>query len=620
MKHLILLSFLLPVSASLCAQNAEDTVSTVNIESNRIQLPVSQSGRNIIIVDAQTIQKLPVKSIAELLTYVAGIDVRQRGPWGTQADIGIQGGTFDQSLLLLDGIRLTDPQTGHNQFNIPIPLEMIDHIEILKGPAARVYGINAIAGAINIVTRKPAKKEIFARVYSGSSFQKDTSNQQTYMSYGAGVSAGFTKGKVAQIFSAGWDQGNGYRYNTAFTNSRYLSKTMVRVAPNQTLSFLAGYVYNGFGANAFYSAPGDKESHETVQNTLASVQYDAYINKWHILPRFSYRNNYDNYIYKRQKPELYHNRHFTDVYNAEINVSRRFKFGQVGLGGEYRKDQINSNNLGKREREIYAVSVDFSYTQINKLTIVGGLYAMQHSQYGMHVFPGLEMCYRPSSSASIFWNAGTGQRLPTYTDLYYIGPSNIANPDLKPENSLATELGVRKKNKWFNAQASVFIRNINQLIDWVKDSTTAPWSPINYNTSRTTGAEINVQIFPFINVTNGLLNSLNIQASYTYLHPEFLAEVTRNYSKNAVEILGQQAIGRINGKIGPAFSYTLSGRYLVRNNLKAYFVADVRVQYAFKRFSIFADATNIGNTQYSEIITVPLTPRWIAIGLKTALH
>jgi iron complex outermembrane receptor protein len=226
-----------------------DTITTLNgitIQGNRIQIPFSKQNRDITIIDQAIMASLPVKSVNELLIYVAGIDVRQRGPWGTQADIRIDGGTFDQTLVLLNGVKITDPQTGHNMMNIPVSINAIQRIEILKGAAARIYGINALNGAINIITKQPSENSIDVHLYAGSSFEKDTSNQKLYGGSGLDVTASFAGEKVKHILSVSHAQSSGYRYNTAYNNEKVFYQNSIDLGKERTLDFMGGYVYNAF--------------------------------------------------------------------------------------------------------------------------------------------------------------------------------------------------------------------------------------------------------------------------------------------------------------------------------------------------------------------------------------
>src|SRR5699024_3897839 len=137
-------------------------------------------------------QSMPVRSVSELLGYVAGVDVRRRGAQGAQVDIGLHGGTFDQTLVLLNGIKVIDPQTGHNMMNLPVSLADIKRIEILKGPAASVYGVNAMNGAINIITRQPDKSGGMVHTYTGSSFEQNAVSQKLYTNLGFDATASFS--------------------------------------------------------------------------------------------------------------------------------------------------------------------------------------------------------------------------------------------------------------------------------------------------------------------------------------------------------------------------------------------------------------------------------------------
>src|SRR5690606_16989330 len=228
--------------------------------------------RNIQVIDRQQIDAMPARSINELLSHVGGVDIRQRGPFGTQADISIDGGSFEQALILVNGIKVLDAQTGHNGLNLPIPTDAIERIEIIRGPAARVYGINSLTGAINIVTRKPAGAGVSAHVYTGSGFKRDTANNDALFN-GRGVQVGATvAGKAGRHSLYGsHESGNGYRYNTAFRNNKVFYQGDVATHDTDALSLMGGYVSNGFGANGFYAAPGDKESREIVQTVLAAI-------------------------------------------------------------------------------------------------------------------------------------------------------------------------------------------------------------------------------------------------------------------------------------------------------------------------------------------------------------
>ena len=118
------------------------------------------SSRTISIITIEDIKNSPATNLVELLQQEAGVDIRRQGVYGMQSDLYIRGGGFDQTLLLIDGIKSEDPQTGHHTLNIALPLEVIKRIEIIKGPAARIFGQNSFTGAINIVTKSNADVKI----------------------------------------------------------------------------------------------------------------------------------------------------------------------------------------------------------------------------------------------------------------------------------------------------------------------------------------------------------------------------------------------------------------------------------------------------------------------------
>lgn len=284
-NKLVFSAALLGISAGTYAQtgkkNPADTavnkLNEVMVKENRIQLPFSKQNRNLWILDREKIKSLPARSVSELLSYVSGVDVRQRGPGGVQADISMDGGTFDETLVLINGIKVSDPQTGHNMMNLPITMDDIDHIEVLRGSASRIYGINALTGAINIVTRTVQKTGASASVFSGSSFKKNEATGSTFANYGVQASGTLQLDGSSHLLSVAQEAGNGYRYNTAFNNQKVYYQGKVNVGKTDAFDIIAGYTHNNFGANGFYSSPGDKEAEETVKTTLASLAYTTKI-------------------------------------------------------------------------------------------------------------------------------------------------------------------------------------------------------------------------------------------------------------------------------------------------------------------------------------------------------
>src|SRR5690606_37547808 len=154
---------------------------------DKLDLPLDKNNRDITVIHAAEIAQMPARSVQDVLSLVSGIDVRQRGVNGAQADISIDGGTFDQLIVLVNGHKMSDPQTGHNMMNIHIPLDAIELIEILRGPAASRYGINGLSGVINIVTKKVKDNEISVSLTAGSNFNKDTIDHKLYSNYGVQV-------------------------------------------------------------------------------------------------------------------------------------------------------------------------------------------------------------------------------------------------------------------------------------------------------------------------------------------------------------------------------------------------------------------------------------------------
>jgi vitamin B12 transporter len=621
----ILAALLISGSASLAnaQQVVKDSTNNLNevvVNENRLKLPFSSQNRNIWIIDKEKIKTLPVRSVAELLSFVSGVDVRQRGPGGTQADISMDGGTFDETLVLLNGVKVSDPQTGHNMMNLPINMDDIDHIEVLRGSASRVYGLNAITGAINIVTRTPEKSGAALNVFTGSSFKKDASNGDTFANYGVRLSGDLVTKGASHLLSASQEASNGYRYNTAFNNQKVYYQGRIDLSDADQLDVSAGYIHNNFGANGFYSSPGDVESEETVKTALASVAYTRNITKnWTIAPRLSYRYNIDDYLYIKQTPDRFHNHHETGVLDAELNNTIQTSIGTFGLGLELRTENINSSNLGKRDRSNTGVYAEYKFEPLAGLLINAGTYVNYNSDYGWQAFPGIDAGYNFYGNWKVFMNLGTGQRLPTYTDLYYRGPTNIGNADLKSEQSKYGEAGLKYQDTKFTFNASYFQREITNFIDWVKAIQTDPWQPRNFSDVTTKGFTVSGDYLTNFG-TSAKVNSLRIGASYTNLNPSFKTTITEaTFSRYALESLRNQFSVTATAEAFNLLSLTLASRYNERINYKSYQVLDARLNVKLSRYQVYIDAANLLDVEYIEAGAVPMPGTWLTLGFKAKI-
>ena len=624
MKPIIPILVALCLSASYANAQQDTTNNNLNevmVRENRLKLPFSKQNRNIWIIDNQQIKNLPNRSVAEILSYATGIDVRQRGPGGSQADISIDGGTFDQTLVLVNGVKVSDPQTGHNMMNLPLSVDDIDHIEVLRGSASRIYGINALTGAINIVTKTVTKTGVSANVFAGSSFKKDDQNGDTYANYGIRATGTLALKSSSHLFSAGQEAGNGYRHNTAFNNQKLYYQGKINVGTSDQLDISGGYTHNNYGANGFYSAPGDIESEETVNTAIATIAYKTQLTSfWTFLPRVSYRNTVDDYLYIKSTPDKFHNHHVNQVMSAELNNNFQTSIGEFGLGLEGRKEKINSTNLGKRDRDNVGIYGEYKFDLIDHLLINAGTYVNYNSDYKWQAFPGIDAGYTFLGNWKVYMNLGTGQRLPTYTDLYYKGPTNIGNDQLKPEKSRYAEGGLKYNSDHFVLNASVFKRRITDFIDWVKTQVTDPWQPNNFSQLNTTGYTLSADYNTGILQNAAVFNSLRFGLGYTHLDPKVKTTLAAAViSRYAVESLKNQITATANADFLNVMSLTVTARYCERITYKDYTVMDARLSYKFKKSSIYADASNIFDVNYIQAGAVPMPGVWTTLGYKFAL-
>lgn len=593
--------YALALGAALCAffpvQAQTDTLDLpeVIISDNRMDIPFSAQSRSIQIIRRADIEAAPVNSVAELLQYVPGLDIRQRGVNGAQVDVGIRGGSFDQTLVLLNGVKISDLQTGHHSMNLPVDWEAIERIEVLKGPAARIYGQNAFAGAINIIVRAP--EERFARV----SVQAGD--------FGLGrIAAGLSLpgGKYRQYVSYAHDFAGGYRYNTDYRmhTASYQAALETRGGP---VNLFAGWTGRDFGANGFYGSPSFREQYERLNTTLLSVDARRTAGAWVFRPRFYWRFNEDEYLFTRSNPSAFRNFHRSHIVGIELNTQYASSLGISGFGVDASRQLLNSNRLGDRERNVLSIFAEQRFER-GGFDLTPGILLSHYSDFGTQLLPGIEGGWQMSPALRVYGNAGYTFRVPTFTDLYYQDPGNLGNPDLKPESAIAYEAGVKYLKSGVLASAAYFNRRSSDLIDWTKTSPNERWQTRNLGNVQFNGLELALEMPLGPSIPKFYLSYTFIEATQTV--DEALL------SRYALDQLRHQLIGGVDLRLAKKLYPSLRFRYLDRVNLEDYTVLDARIRWQAAKWAVFAEATNIANAAYTETNLVPMPGRWFTMGMN----
>ena len=306
---------LLFFSISVLSQSVD--LDEVVVSESKIDIPFSKKYRSVEIIDSKSIVESGVNNVVDLLQQVSGVDLRRRGVPGTQADLYIRGGGFDQTLLLIDGMKMDDIQTGHHTLNLLLPIQLIERIEIIKGPASRIFGQNAFNGAINIVTKTLPKsdKKLFEVMVSNPTFG-------SFKQFGFLINSRLLlKEKFNAQLTFSRSKSDGYRYNTDYSNDFFFFKSEIKTKKNP-INITSGFTEKKFGANGFYASPSAVDQYEETQASFVGISTVFGSEKLLIRPKLYWRRGQDEYIYIRNNPSVYRNLHITNKIYLDFSFSK----------------------------------------------------------------------------------------------------------------------------------------------------------------------------------------------------------------------------------------------------------------------------------------------------------
>ena len=600
-KYFLFLFILITTGSFSQDLKKNQELDEVVISSTKLDIPFSKNFRSIQIIDSEYIINSPSTNISDLLQEISGIDIRRRGVGGVQGDLYIRGGGFDQTLLLVDGMKMDDVQTGHHTLNMIIPLFLVERIELIKGPAARIFGQNAFNGAINIITKK---------IDGESRKTKIKLNELSYGSFdqrNLSISSKITGDKINSILAFSNNNSDGYRHNTDYKKNNYFIKSVIENG-DHPIELITSFTENKFGANGFYASPSATEQYEETQSSLVGLTMSIFSEKLVLKPKIYWRRGQDEYIYIRDNPSVYRNLHITNKISAELSGSYFSNLGMTGFGLDMSSYNISSNNLGEHSRKTINLFFDHQFKAFNeKLVLSPGISISYFSDMSWHSFPGIDLGIDLSSNLKLFGNIGKTYRIPTYTDLYYRDKTTIGNENLLPESASSTEIGMKYNKSLLSMSFSFFQRNAKNIIDYVKENEEDLWNARNIGSLTTSGFEFDFKYF--------FKNKNFMSIGYTKLSDDkYISNI--NFSRYSINSLKHHLTTRLNLNYTKKLAHSLTYKFAERSDGYSYSVLDSKIMYK-KRFFLYIN--NLFDEDYSETNMVPMPGRNMLIGFITSI-
>ena len=631
----------------------ERMLDEVCVTGSRAPLTKSQAARMVTVLDRADIAQAPVQSVNDLLKYAVGVDVRQRGPIGAQTDISIRGGTSDQIILLLNGINICDPQTGHNAMDLPVDLSEIVRIEVLEGPAGRIYGTSSLVGAINIVTRSQesgdssqymtlhAEGGSYGYFNLGGRYSTD-SRLQTTDSFKSSISANYTR-------SDGYSRSKAGHLNTDFSGTKAFYQGQYDDEAFR-LHWHLGIADKGWGSSTFWASPKWQadDQYEHTTKLYSAIQAETKQGLFHLSGNIYWNQNRDRYEGYRGQPEkMKYNYNRTDVYGVSLSNYFDWAAGRTAFGAELRNEDLVSGNLGEPLSQTHHIrGTDRDYTLgvnrtnisgylehnllLHHFTISAGLVAVKNtwSNMNMTLYPGIDISYRPHPAWKIHASYNTSLRMPSFTEMYYKLQGYSANPHLKPEEMCALEAGLTYHSSLFTYHFTLWKHNGRNMIDWIMDTSQgqdAVWQSVNHTKINSLGFETSASIeIPLFTHHYSLFT-----VSYSYIHQD--KEQDANIvSQYALEYLRHKLVANARLQLSKPLSLSLNFRWQDRVgsytdfdgtvcDYEPYALLDTRLTWQQPRWKVYLEANNLFDTRYHDYGLVTQPGRWLIAGISLSL-
>lgn len=569
--------------------------------------------------------KSPSATAEQILRMTPTIDIRERGCMSVQTDIGIRGGSPDQTALLLNGVDFTDIRTGHQTHSLPVDADILSGIRLIDG------GDMGLSGAIDMSTRPAAPQYLRANASGGS-------YGYLYANVSGAVTAGQT-GRLQVFEAASLKRSDGYRHNTDFSNTNLYTNVRYSHPYAGSFEMQAGRQDRAFGANGFYSLKYP-DQYESTGTTLASLRWSGTYGGWNMESYISFRHNSDRFeLIRGSEDKVPFNYHLTDTYGAYAAVSRAWRAGRTSISGHCQYGDITSTVLGEElARPVRIDGTDGRYYTKGDSRRRADIRLRHHkrwehfaisasvagdfSSYGFTPLWDMGIEWIPDTRTRINLMTARTMRLPTFTDLYYTAAGYIGNPSLEPENARTIKAALRRNGGYWQFDADVYYRRGENTIDWVRENAAADWECRQITVMNTVGADICATW----HTGQGILESMTLLGGWIDCDKAsdgLISKYALDYMRTKCSLLADFRIGRHAGLHAGLSYYDRNGNYSdidgKLTDYSPYAIMNARLSYDMGVASLYINADNVTSAEYFDYGGLKMPGIWIIGGIVVTL-
>lgn len=589
-KYTFILALLIMMTWSAAAT---EIVETVEVKGQLFSDELNS--KNMVIISDHDLEQLKIKDITGLFSFFTALNVSKRGPGESSFDIAMRGGNFEQVLVMVNGIPMNNPQTGHFNGDFPFSVHDIQRVEIIRGGTSTTYGSGAFAGVVHFVLKKD----------TGFKFNV-TTGEKKYFS--ASVQGGKQFKHLALRFSVDRNTSSGFYEGREFEQTRFTAGASYK-RKNTTLDLFAGYLNKDFGAQGFY-APFP--SFEKIKSYFYQAQWTQTFKHFDYSLVYAYNKHDDDFTLDRYRPSFYHNQSDTTLNHLRLFARYRGKKMTASAGAEYKKETMDSTSMGERNRSRGALFLNINYLWSKNSGFDAGIRRNfepgQGSNFTSNFTFYTGLYHRIAKDMTLRAGYGKSTRLPSFTELYYNSPSNKGSEQLKPEISHNYEISLSYLKGKYNLDVSLFYRDQQNVIDWMKINGTGPWFAANIEKNDIVGAEITQALtldrtrltlgIERLTVVNNRLDN-NVQSKYGLRFPDVSVKF------NIMQSIGKHLKAAINYNYKRIYKADQQGHFL-----------NLVVSYSLGRAEISLRADNIFEDIIEEIPGLKVPGRWVYVTLS----